>query len=310
MYTLPNGSLQAIRANFRFSGRASACTVGGYNDHDDLVFAVGSSTSTPTPVPVITSAATASGNVGSSFSYGISATNSPISFNAVGLPTGLLVNTGAGSISGVPGVTGTFLVNLSAANSGGTGTAVLTLTINPPLPAPPVIASAATATGTVGSAFSYSITATNSPTSYNATGASELAIDQSHDLRTHFRHSGIRRHAGPDLDGNQCRGIRHRQSYVDDFAAESSPSSRGRNYGDAASGCWSFDGDLRCVRLHGWKSRVRLELWRSFHRLRQGRDAHLHHTRTLRNHGDDLEQSWHRQRPHHDLGFRAFRGLQ
>jgi len=39
-YTLPAGSLQAVRAQFRYVGSASACTLGGYNDHDDLVFAV------------------------------------------------------------------------------------------------------------------------------------------------------------------------------------------------------------------------------------------------------------------------------
>ena len=39
-YVLPSGSLQAVRANFRYLGSASSCTVGGYNDHDDLVFAV------------------------------------------------------------------------------------------------------------------------------------------------------------------------------------------------------------------------------------------------------------------------------
>ena len=39
-YTLPAGSLQAVRAQFRYQGSASACTIGSYNDHDDLVFAV------------------------------------------------------------------------------------------------------------------------------------------------------------------------------------------------------------------------------------------------------------------------------
>ena len=39
-YTLPTGSLQAVRANFRYQGRASACSTGAYDDHDDLVFAV------------------------------------------------------------------------------------------------------------------------------------------------------------------------------------------------------------------------------------------------------------------------------
>ena len=39
-FTLPTGSLQAVRAQFRYQGRASACTRGAYNDHDDLIFAV------------------------------------------------------------------------------------------------------------------------------------------------------------------------------------------------------------------------------------------------------------------------------
>ncbi|MDY7224882.1 M20/M25/M40 family metallo-hydrolase [Hyalangium rubrum] len=39
-YTLPTGSLQAIRANFRYQGSASSCSTGAYDDHDDLIFAV------------------------------------------------------------------------------------------------------------------------------------------------------------------------------------------------------------------------------------------------------------------------------
>jgi subtilase family serine protease len=39
-FTLPTGSLQAVRAQFRYQGRASSCTAGAYNDHDDLIFAV------------------------------------------------------------------------------------------------------------------------------------------------------------------------------------------------------------------------------------------------------------------------------
>jgi hypothetical protein len=41
-YTLPGGALQAVRAQFRYQGSASACTSGSYNDRDDLVFAVDS----------------------------------------------------------------------------------------------------------------------------------------------------------------------------------------------------------------------------------------------------------------------------
>src|SRR5439155_1034472 len=110
----------------------------------------------------------ASGTVGIAFSYQITATNNPTSFNAIGLPPGLTVNTSTGLISGTPTTAGTYSVTISATNAGGTGSATLTLTVvNPP---PPVITSATTATGQVGAAFSYQITATNNPTSYGATG--------------------------------------------------------------------------------------------------------------------------------------------
>jgi len=37
-YILPSGTLQAVRATFRFFGSAAACTSGGFDDHDDLIF--------------------------------------------------------------------------------------------------------------------------------------------------------------------------------------------------------------------------------------------------------------------------------
>ncbi|MCE0523210.1 MAG: IPTL-CTERM sorting domain-containing protein [Methylacidiphilales bacterium] len=80
--------------------------------------------------PVISSSTTATGTEGSAFSYQISALNSPISYNATGLPSGLTVNTGTGMISGTPTSSGTYPVTLSATNSNGTGTATLTLVIS------------------------------------------------------------------------------------------------------------------------------------------------------------------------------------
>src|SRR5205823_4169067 len=117
--------------------------------------------------PVITSPLTASGQVGVAFSYQITATNNPTSFNATGLPAGLSVNTSTGLISGTPTTAGTYSVTISATNAGGTGSATLVITTNP---AAPVIQPPFTATGTVGTNFSYTINATNNPTSYNAAG--------------------------------------------------------------------------------------------------------------------------------------------
>ena len=117
--------------------------------------------------PSITSGGTANATAGAAFSYQIAATNSPFSFGASGLPTGLTMNTISGLISGTPTQAGTFNVTVSATNSVGTGSALLTLTVNLAVPA---ITSAATANGTVGSAFSYQITAANLPTSFGASG--------------------------------------------------------------------------------------------------------------------------------------------
>jgi subtilisin family serine protease/PKD repeat protein len=39
-YTLPAGTLQAVRGNFRYNGSVGSCTTGSYDDRDDLVFPV------------------------------------------------------------------------------------------------------------------------------------------------------------------------------------------------------------------------------------------------------------------------------
>jgi hypothetical protein len=39
-YALPVGTLQAVRARFRYQGTAGACITGTYDDHDDLIVAV------------------------------------------------------------------------------------------------------------------------------------------------------------------------------------------------------------------------------------------------------------------------------
>ncbi len=50
-YTLPAGSLQAVRGNFRYGGSVGSCSTGSYDDRDDLVFATGDGSEPPPPPP-------------------------------------------------------------------------------------------------------------------------------------------------------------------------------------------------------------------------------------------------------------------
>ena len=79
--------------------------------------------------PVITSSLMASGNQGSPFTYTITATNSPTSYNATGLPAGLSINTTTGVISGTPTVTGSFNITITATNGIGSDNETLVLTL-------------------------------------------------------------------------------------------------------------------------------------------------------------------------------------
>lgn len=82
------------------------------------------------PAPVITSSLTALTVAGESFTYSITASNTPTSYNATGLPTGLSVNTSTGAITGtVTALREVYSVTVSATNGSGTGTATLQLTV-------------------------------------------------------------------------------------------------------------------------------------------------------------------------------------
>ena len=82
-------------------------------------------------IPVVNSAAQASGNSGTPFSFTVTATQSPTSFAASGLPPGLSINSSTGLISGTPTGVGTYNVTVTVSNSSGYSTSNLTIAIGP-----------------------------------------------------------------------------------------------------------------------------------------------------------------------------------
>lgn len=78
--------------------------------------------------PVVTNPSTTIGRVGHRFEYSILATNGPTYWNAVGLPTDLILNS-FGVITGVPQGTFTGTVTLTAGNDAGEDTQDVTLTV-------------------------------------------------------------------------------------------------------------------------------------------------------------------------------------
>jgi len=119
--------------------------------------------------PAISSPLSVNGVLGNNFLYKITATNSPTSFNATGLPPGLAISTTDGFITGTPTATGSFPVIISATNSIGTGSATLVIAISQSSGSP-AITSPLTATGVQGNPFTYQITSIGTNLTFAASG--------------------------------------------------------------------------------------------------------------------------------------------
>lgn len=116
----------------------------------------------PTAPPVITSALTDQTTVDEPYSYLLTASGTGnITYNATNLPAGLSFDPATQLITGSPTTAGTYNINLSASNAGGTTNEILVLTVG----TPPEITNGLTASGTAGVQFSvFTVTATGSPT--------------------------------------------------------------------------------------------------------------------------------------------------
>ena len=124
------------------SGSGTSSTIGkigffittgnGADFYIDNLYAADTAPAAASP-PVITSPSTTNAYLGRTFSYQITGSNSPTSFNAVGLPAGLTNNPTTGQITGTPtGSLGTSAVTLTASNSAGTSSEfTLSITVNP-----------------------------------------------------------------------------------------------------------------------------------------------------------------------------------
>ncbi|HEX4953380.1 MAG TPA: hypothetical protein VF017_08310 [Thermoanaerobaculia bacterium] len=144
-YTLPTGTLQAVRANFRYQGAASPCSAGTFDDHDDLVFAVKPAGGGNTP-PVVTITAPATGSSftqGTSVNFTGTATDAEDGSLTAGLAWTSSINGAIGSGGSFSTSTlsvGTHTITASVTDSGGLPDSdAITVTINPPVGSGPDI---------------------------------------------------------------------------------------------------------------------------------------------------------------------------
>jgi len=131
-------------------------------------------TISPSPnAPIITSSPAVSATAGTVLpTYTVTGSGSPTSFAITSgtLPTGLSLNGSTGDITGTPSGAGTTTVWIAGTNGSGQGPSLGILFTIAPAPVTPAITSNPTASGQVGQPFSYTISASNSPTSFAATG--------------------------------------------------------------------------------------------------------------------------------------------
>ena len=130
-YTLPSGGTQqAVRANFRYTGSASSCSTGAYDDHDDLVFTVGAGTPGFTVAAAPATLAINQGAAGTS-TITVASQNSfssATTLSVTGLPTGVTAGFSANPVTPPANGAATSVLTLTASATATTGPATVTVT--------------------------------------------------------------------------------------------------------------------------------------------------------------------------------------
>jgi len=122
--------------------------------------------------PIITSRTTHSLISLTEYRYQITATNSPTTYLAQGLPPGFILDSGTGLISGRTAVPEVYSIRVSAANSKGAGpTTTVTFTVLANLPALPQVQAPTTIQVTVNSPYLLEILAANNPEEFLISGS-------------------------------------------------------------------------------------------------------------------------------------------
>ncbi|HZH79208.1 MAG TPA: Ig-like domain-containing protein, partial [Archangium sp.] len=167
-YLLPQGSLQALRASYRSGGSTSVCPTGSLDDHDDVVFAVGSAQDTTAPTASLTapaSGATVSGTLTLSASvsddFGVARVDFYVDSTLVGSTVPFSpysITWDARSVAN--GAHSLYVVAYDAAGLSGTSASV-PITVNNDLTAPTVSLTAPTSGITVASTGTVSASASD-----------------------------------------------------------------------------------------------------------------------------------------------------
>ncbi|MEI7775145.1 MAG: putative Ig domain-containing protein, partial [Verrucomicrobiota bacterium] len=158
-YDAATGSISGVPTTSGTASMTVSATNAGGTDSRNVALTI------LPPAPVVTSTLSMTAFTKRAFNYQITATQSPTSFSASGLPSGLSLNVDTGVISGSTLVPGQTTITIGATNSGGTATTSLSVNFLVP---PPAVSSELTANAKVGDPFNYQITGDLAPFLFSA----------------------------------------------------------------------------------------------------------------------------------------------